>query len=141
MIAVTVTGVLLLGGLLAWNAARRTDNPTVAAVAGKDEKVLQPVHNPPQAQPQADARQPIDKPDNRPIVQGQPEEPAANIEPVMPSSPIAPNPPDESAIAKAEVALARPTFEKPTEAAEKPTKAGEKPAVPSFQPLGRPASR
>jgi len=130
MIAVAVAGVLLLGGFLAWNATRRADNTQGhAAIAQAGQK----------RKSEPTGRQSLDQPEPRlhgaignstnsaaPLVPNEPEKPATNIEPVTP------NPPEESAVAKAEVALARPTFEKPTEAAEKPTEAAEKPAMPSF---------
>ena len=148
LIAVVVAGVLVLAGLLVWNAARQTDKPTVVAVAGKNETVSRPVNQPSPAKPKEDAPQPLDKTDSPPIVQSRPEKPAADVEPVAANPPIAAKPPEKPAAGKDEIAESptSPTFEKPAKTGEKPAGSAEKPAdspenlaMPSFDdPAGKP---
>jgi len=141
MIAVAVAGVLLLGGFLAWNAARRADNTQAIAQAGQKSKSepigRQSLDRPKPSLHGAIGNSPKPTTPETPVPPNEPEEPATNIEPVTP------NPPEESAVAKSEVAtpMTRPTFVKPTDAAEKPTDSPERPAVPSFDLSGdKPAS-
>ena len=100
LIAVAIAGALVLAALLARSVIRRADNPTAPT-----EALV-------------------------PIVRSAPGEPSgAKTEPDIPSPPITPNPPEESAVAKAGIPgpMRRPTFEKPAETIEKPL-------MPSFDP-------
>ena len=65
MIAIGGTCVLLLAGLLAWNATRRDNSPigrTVAAKAGKKQANEQPIHRESLEQPKADVRIAMESP-------------------------------------------------------------------------------
>ncbi len=148
MIAVAISGALLVAGFLVWNASQRSGNPPQqAALAhpGQKNKNEQPRGRQDFDQSEAGGGQLIGETDNPPVQTepnappGPPEDLLAKPGPTTPSQPIAPDPSQKPPIPDPQPAapVTRPIFEKPTEPVEKP-------AVPSFdfsneKPANKPA--